>query len=192
MTSGLAAGAASAEGQAFHEVLESLRRLAAQVSSDCSEAGCACVGLRLAGLPEHAVAERIGATCGREACAKPGSALFMLAKLAPLAATLARAGYYDSALYCAEIARGYEPTYDLDLTRAFLYVILGETDIGARLYLGYLRRHRALPEHALAELTALTATHDEEDIGELCARLRELSQARVPLHARLGAAELGP
>lgn len=102
----------------------------------------------------------------------------MLAKLAPLAQALDRAGYHFLALLTTELAFTCEPTLDLELSAAYLRLLLGDNREAAGIYRQVLRRRGAIPAAELQRLQRLMAAHHaEDDIREL---YRELLRHTVP------------
>jgi hypothetical protein len=144
------------------------------IAQACADAGCACLARRIS----HNL-DRLGtAFCPAAGVARGEqgrSTLDLLPLLSPLSSALAMAGYYDTALECADVARNCEPVLDMELTRAFLLLVLGDTDEARRIYVDVVNKHGGIPQAAVERLAELAATHsEEEDIAELHADLVRL------------------
>lgn len=152
------------QSDSYYTLRQRLAVLCRMVEGVLEEVGCHCLARRLCGGKVHSE----GDCCGQSAFPM----LALLPKLAPLARSMARAGFYDTALACAEAANVCEQTIELELVRAFLYLILGETQEAAALYRHIQSRLGSLPPEDLAKLRELLATHsEEEDLAELYAAL---------------------
>lgn len=153
-----------------------VKRLFDTVAELCREVGCQCLAERFAASFEQC--SENSCTCGafREGGRRP--LIHLLAKLAPLTRTLLQLGYYDLALTTVEMAVSLEPTLDLDLARAYLHVVLGDTADASRIYSEVLARIGTIPPGELARLVQLAQTHaQEEDIAELVAQLKRFCAA---------------
>jgi hypothetical protein len=146
------------------------------IAQACAEVGCACLARRIS---QHL--DELGTVFCPAAGSAQGeqgrSALDLLPILSPLSSALATAGYYDTALECANVAHNFEPVLDMELTRAFLLLVLGDTQEARRIYVEVVNRHGGIPQRAVERLAELAATHsEEEDIAELHAELVRLMQ----------------
>ena len=164
------------EGQspalADDEFWADLKYVLRAVEKVCDDVGCVCLASRFryaTANPDRSSSEPCP-SCGRPGC-QPY--YHLLAKLAPLTHALAQTGYYDLAMFTAELAFWCEPTLDLDLARAHYAVILGEMEAAAEIYHGVLKRRMQLPPDTLENLAALAATHfAEDDIQDLYHQLK--------------------
>jgi hypothetical protein len=152
----------------FARLSRRVNLLRAAVAQACEEVGCICLARRISQR-----FEQLGqAVCSTKQAPLDSPAVDMLSMLSPLSGALSSAGYYDTALECANLAQHCEPVLDLELTRAFLHLVLGDTEDASRIYHEAARRHGGIPERAVARVAELMATHsDEEDIAELYAEL---------------------
>jgi hypothetical protein len=136
------------------------------IAQACAEVGCVCLAQRLS--PRQRSCEMLRQMGTGSLQVRETTALDLLPRLTQLAGALAQAGYYDTALECATMARYCEPILELDLARAYLHVVLGETEQARRIYGAILARHGSIPRGALQRLAELAQTHGEEDdIAEL-------------------------
>ena len=142
-----------------------LTQLCHVVAKALHEIGCPCIANRLCG---EGTWEAFTGTPAWVSAAQRYPLVSIMPKLVPLTKGLAQAGYYDTALACAEAACRCEPTVDMDLIRAFLLLVLGDTQEAASLYNRTLSRLGGLPPEAFGKLHSLALTHaEEEDIAEL-------------------------
>jgi hypothetical protein len=147
------------------QVLEVVARLSL-------DAGCLCLAQRL-GLQEGGTAAC--GCCSPEASGQRPS-VHVLAKLAPLTRLLADQGHYDLALLTVEAALSLEPTIDLDLARAYLFVVLGDMQDAQQIYARIIRRLGAIPRSELSRLMELARQHSsEDDIAELIGHLQSFA-----------------
>jgi hypothetical protein len=151
---------------------ENLRKLKRRVNAlrlaiaqACAETGCTCLARRIS--PEFD--EHDNAFCpARPASASERPALDLIPLLTPLSGALSKAGYYDTALECANVAQHCEPVLDVELTRAFLLLVLGDTDEAREIYTAVVRQHGGIPQRAVERIAELARLHaEEEDIAEL-------------------------
>ncbi len=154
-----------------------LRTLAKAVSLICRDHGCPCVADRLeAGqlfAPLHRQPAGACETCGEDNSCLP---VPLLAKLAPMTQALAKAGYFDVAMLCVELALVFEDSWDLRLARAYLCVVLGEMEEAQRIYRKVVGHLGQVPRAELDRLAELSSSHaDEEDIAELYLELKRYS-----------------
>jgi tetratricopeptide (TPR) repeat protein len=146
-----------------------LLRLFATVAALCDEAGITCLAERFASSNDACTAETC--TCG--AFGQRRTVAHLLPKLAPTTRALIQLGYYDLALATVKMALSLEPTLDLDLARAYLHVVLGDTEEACQIYQHVLKRLGQIPPQELVRLKALAQEHaSEEDIGELVTQLQ--------------------
>jgi len=149
------------------EMAHQVEQLYVAIAAVCREVGCPCLADRFS--PPVAACGAVGdepcQTCGKRGCkALPHK----LAKLAPLVDALDRAGYHFLALMTAQLALACEPTQDLELSSAYLQLLLGDNEEAARIYQRVLRRQGAIPAVELERLRRLVAAHQaEDDISEL-------------------------
>lgn len=138
------------------------------VAQACEEVGCACLAQRISQR-----FEQLGqVVCSSRRNMHDGPAVDLMPLLTPLTGALSNAGYYDTALECANLAQHCEPVLDLELTRAFLHLVLGDTEDACRIYHEAVRRHGGIPERAVQRVAELMASHaEEEDIAEVYAEL---------------------
>ncbi len=138
------------------------------VAQACEEVGCICLANRIAQRFEQIDQ----AVCASQQVKREGPTVDFMPMLSPLSGALSNAGYYDTALECANLAQHCEPVLDLELTRAFLHLVLGDTEDACRIYQETVRRHGGIPERAVQRVAELMATHsEEEDIAEVYAEL---------------------
>lgn len=152
-----------------HRIQARLTALTKAAAHICRDAGCPCIADRLhAGQIYAPIHRHDNGDCAHEGVSTKRLPLNMLAKLAPLAQAMARAGYYDVAMLCVELAMVFEDTWDLKLARAYLCVLLGEMDEAGRIYSRVVEHLGAIPKSELDRLAQLASEHgDEEDILEL-------------------------
>lgn len=150
------------------------------VAAVCRDVGCLCLAERFS-RPQGACGadhQDPCPICGTESCK---TLPHMLVKLAPLTHALDQAGYHYLALLTAELAFACEPTLDLQLTGAYLRLLLGDNEDATRIYQQVLRQRGAIPAAEIERLAQLVAAHHaEEDISEL---YRELSRYACPPNA---------
>lgn len=155
------------------EMARQVEQLYVAIAAVCRDVGCPCLADRFS--PSAAVCDAAGEEpcqiCGQWGCkVLPHK----LAKLAPLVNALDQAGYHFLALMAAQLALACEPTQDLELSSAYLHLLLGDNEEAARTYQRVLRRQGAIPAAELERLARLVAAHQaEDDISEL---YRELSR----------------
>lgn len=156
----------AAEEAAYAKLKRRVNALRDTIAQACAEVGCVCLAQRLS--PRQRSCEllrQMGTGCLQ---VREAAALDLLPRLTQLAAALAQAGYYDTALECATMARYCEPILELDLARAYLHLVLGETPQARRIYRAVLARHGSIPPGAVQRLAELARTHaEEDDIAEL-------------------------
>jgi hypothetical protein len=147
--------------------INNLRQAIAQA---CAECGCTCLARRI----NPALNERSNAFCpARPDAGTQRPALDLLPLLTPLSGALSKAGYYDTALECANMAKHCEPVLDVELTRAFLLLVLGDTEEAREIYTTVVRQHGGIPQRAVERVAELAQQHsEEEDIAELLEQLR--------------------
>ena len=155
------------------EMAQQVEHLYVAIAAVCRDVGCLCLADRFS--PPATACDVSGEepcqTCGQRGCkALPHK----LAKLAPLVNALDQAGYHFLALMTAELALACEPTQDLELSSAYLHLLLGDNEEAARTYQRVLRRQGAIPAAELERLARLVAAHQAED--DICDLYRELSR----------------
>ena len=154
-----------------------VRQLFGAVVAVCDDVGCACLAERYSFVSAQPAA---GEQAPCPSCGEPGCMphFHLLAKLAPLTRALGRAGYYDLAMFTVELALACEATLDLRLARAYLAVVLGETEQASQIYHDVLKTRGRLPREVLEQLAELTVSHaSEEDILSLYDQLAPYGDA---------------
>lgn len=141
------------------------------IAQACAEVGCACLARRIS--PQ--IDDLGNLYCpARPQLGNDRPTLDLLPLLTPLSGALSQAGYYDTALECANMARHCEPVLDVELTRAFLHLVLGDTSEACEIYSAVVLQHGGISPRAVERIAQLAAEHaEEEDIAELHAQLRK-------------------
>jgi tetratricopeptide (TPR) repeat protein len=151
-----------AEGR--HEfIARQIADLVANVSNALTEIGCPCLSQKLLGIRQGG--EDSACPLQPEDTSRPS--LLLTVKLAPLTRALADAGYYDYALMCVELAMSMEPTWDLDLAKAYLLLILGDTEEACEIYRRAVKSWGRIPDVEIRRLAQLASNHHEDDIVDI-------------------------
>ncbi len=144
--------------------LEQLIGLYNQIADVMHEHGCWCLAEKFKALAAN-WAEQDG--CSSDNIdfvhgSKPQCYIF------PLTTALSTTEYYDHALSCAQVASQVETTRELVYLRAFLYLVLGDTDEACRLYQHAAQKWGNISPAELEQIRGLVHQHIcEDDISEI-------------------------
>jgi len=146
--------------------------LAKNVATALDEIGCPCLTQKLLGIRRGA----LDGSCPLKPEDTSRPSLLLTVKLAPLTRALADAGYYDYALMCVEVAMSMEPTWDLDLAKAYLLLVLGDTEEACEIYRRAVRSWGGIPDGEIRRLARLAHDHAEEDIVDIYRQVVKLQE----------------
>lgn len=153
-------------------IARQIAELVNNVSSALNEIGCPCLSRKLLGIRQGG--ENNGCALGPEDTGRPS--LLLTVRLAPLTRALADAGYYDYALMCVELAMSMEPTWDLDLAKAYLLLVLGDTEEACEIYRRAVKSWGRIPDVEIRRLAQLASNHHEDDIVDIYRQVVLLQQ----------------